>query len=249
VAPFDEKDDLDSYLHRFERYAALQGWSKINWAIYVSALLRGKALDVYARLPSDQAQNYDILKQALLKRYALTEEGYKQKFYESKEEKGESPQQFIIRLGSYFCRWLELAGVEQTFAGATSLMVRERYYATCPKSLELFLKERAVTELEELGKLAEQYEDAHGAKSSFRQELPSYRQVSNVQDNECHEQVQAMVQNNQMSFGGQQASYRHPMRRQYTPKQDRRNTAISETNRQEQSSGQPEPNENHEVPL
>ena len=38
---------------------------------------------------------------ALLKRYALTEEGYKQRFYDSKAERGESPQQFIVRLDSY----------------------------------------------------------------------------------------------------------------------------------------------------
>ena len=36
------------------------------------------------RLPADQANDYNGLKQSLLKRYALTEEGYKQKFYESK---------------------------------------------------------------------------------------------------------------------------------------------------------------------
>jgi len=35
-------------------------------------------------------------------------------------------------------------------------MVKERYLATCTKQLELFLRERALTGLEELGKLAEQ---------------------------------------------------------------------------------------------
>ena len=45
MPPFDEKDDMDSYLHRFERYAVLQGWSKDVWAIYLAALLKGKALD------------------------------------------------------------------------------------------------------------------------------------------------------------------------------------------------------------
>jgi len=47
------------------------------------------------------------------------------------------------------------------------LMVRERYLATCQKPMELFLRERAVIDLVELGKLAEQYEDAHGPKSGF----------------------------------------------------------------------------------
>ena len=170
MSPFDEKvDDMDSYLHRFERYAELQAWRKADWAVYLAALLKGKALDVYARLTPDQAQDYGVLKKALLKRYALTEEGYKAKFHDSKPEPGESPQQFLVRLESYFLRWLDLAKVEQTFDGVRTFLVREQYLATCSKPLEVFLRERAVTDLDELGKLAEQFEDAHGAKVTIRQ--------------------------------------------------------------------------------
>lgn len=64
TAAFDVKDDMDSYLSRFEKYAELQEWKKDIWAIYLAALLKGPALDVYARLPSEQANDY----QALLKR-------------------------------------------------------------------------------------------------------------------------------------------------------------------------------------
>jgi len=162
MSPFGERDDMGSYIHRFERYAVLRRWKREDWAVYLAALLKGRALDVYARLAPSQASDYDVLKQALLRRYALTEQEYKQKFYKSKPEKGESPQQFIVRLEDYFLRWVELAKVDQTFDGIKKLLVKERYLATCPKTLELFLRERAVTSLEELGKIAKQYEDAHG---------------------------------------------------------------------------------------
>jgi len=167
MSPFDARHDMGSHIHRFERYAVLQGWRKRDWAVYLAALLKVKALYVYARLPPEHAQDYDELKQALLKRYALTEEGYKQKFYESKQEKGESPQQFLERLDSYFLRWLELAKVSQSFDGVKALMVKERYLATCHKSLEIFLRERPVDESEELAKVAEQFQDAHGTRSRF----------------------------------------------------------------------------------
>jgi len=56
---FDERsDDMDSFLHRFEVYADSQVWSKGQWAVYLSALLKGKALAVYSRLPVNDAQNY-----------------------------------------------------------------------------------------------------------------------------------------------------------------------------------------------
>ena len=45
---FDEsKDKMDSYLSRFEKYATANEWKKSVWAAYLSALLKGRALDVY----------------------------------------------------------------------------------------------------------------------------------------------------------------------------------------------------------
>ena len=47
IPPFEDgKDDMDSYLRRFERYAGVQKWPKPTWATHLSALLKGRALDV-----------------------------------------------------------------------------------------------------------------------------------------------------------------------------------------------------------
>ena len=55
---FDETvDDMYAFLHRLEVYADSQRWKKRQWAVYLSALLRGKALDVYYRLPVKDAQD------------------------------------------------------------------------------------------------------------------------------------------------------------------------------------------------
>jgi hypothetical protein len=90
---------MDSYIHRFEQYARVQGWTKDTWAVYLAALLKGKALDVYARLPPKEAQEYATLKGALLKRFNKTEEGYKTQIYGSRPEWSESPQQFLTMIG------------------------------------------------------------------------------------------------------------------------------------------------------
>jgi len=47
-----------------------------------------------------------------------------------------------------------------------TLIAREQYFTTCSKFLELFLRESAVTELDGLAKLAEQYEDAHASNNT-----------------------------------------------------------------------------------
>jgi len=42
----EERDFTDSYLGHFERFATCQRWNRVDWALYLSALLKGPALDV-----------------------------------------------------------------------------------------------------------------------------------------------------------------------------------------------------------
>ena len=106
----DGKDELDSYLLHFELYAENVSWEKDTWAIKLSALLTGRAMDVYTRMSDTDASNYDKLKKALLTRYNYTEDGYRKRFREATPETEETPDQFVIRLKKYLAKWLELSG-------------------------------------------------------------------------------------------------------------------------------------------
>ena len=92
----DGKDNFDAYLQRFERFAVTAKWEKAGWATKLSALLSGRALEVYSRLSEEAASDYDKMKIALMRRYDLTEDGYRRKFRTSKPEIDESPDQFIV---------------------------------------------------------------------------------------------------------------------------------------------------------
>ena len=106
----DEKDELDSYLLHFERYAENASWEKDTWAVKLSALLTGRAMDVYTRMSDADASDYDKLKKALLTRYNYTEDGYRKRFREATPETEETPDEFVIRLKNYLAKWLELSG-------------------------------------------------------------------------------------------------------------------------------------------
>ena len=58
----DKKVELDSYLLRFKCYAENASWEKDTWAIKLSALLTGRAMDVYTRMSDADASDYDKLK-------------------------------------------------------------------------------------------------------------------------------------------------------------------------------------------
>ena len=88
LLPFDEnREDFESYLLRFERLAKAQGWPEDTLAPNLSECLTGEALEVYARLSTEDALNYTVLKQALFERYQITEEGYKWKFRRERPKK------------------------------------------------------------------------------------------------------------------------------------------------------------------
>ncbi|CAH3182524.1 unnamed protein product [Porites lobata] len=131
----DGKDDLDAYLQRFERFVTTAKWEKTGWASKLSALLSGRALEVYSRLSEEAAQDYDRVKLALMKRYNLTEDVYRRKFRASKPEVDESLK---------------------------DLFVREQFIDSCPKELAIHLRERAPETLVQIAKIADQYLEAHG---------------------------------------------------------------------------------------
>ncbi|CAC5415002.1 unnamed protein product [Mytilus coruscus] len=153
-------DDMDAYLRRYERYAISQKWDKSIWATHLSALLKGNALNVYALLPSDQALNYDALKTCLLKRFNMTEDGFKQKFRSCRPESGETFQQFSVRLGSYFNRWIDMSNVLKTFDGLYDLMLRDQFLHICNNEVMLFLKERVPKSIDEMTRYADQFKEA-----------------------------------------------------------------------------------------
>ncbi|XP_072166477.1 uncharacterized protein [Diadema setosum] len=162
---FNEKtDDLDSYLCRFERYAESMGWARTQWALPLSTLLTGKGLEVYSRMPSELANDYDELKAALLQRYELNEEGFRAKFRSSQVEPGETHSQLAERLKRYLLRWLELAGFRAEFDDLIQLMIMDQIYARSSKELKQFVRERHPANLNEMTKLADQYSQAHPHK-------------------------------------------------------------------------------------
>lgn len=161
----DNKDAIDAFLDRFEKSANILKWDKSYWSLRLSHLLTGKALDVYMRMTTDDAQDYDKLKEALLRQYELTEVGYHKKFRTSRVESGETPSQFVARISQYFDRWITFTGIEKTYENLRDLMIRDQYLEHCSKDLAIYLKEKKVSDMDQFCTLATQYLDAHDQAS------------------------------------------------------------------------------------
>ena len=158
----ESKDKMDSYLSRFEKYATANKWDKNVWAAYLSALLKGRALDVYDRLSTEDAADYDKLKDALLKNFDMTERRFRKKFRYSRLERSETFIQFSSRLCSYLNKWLTMAKVEKSFEAVCDFMALDQFLEACSRELFVHLKPKAFENLDAMAKEADLFAEARG---------------------------------------------------------------------------------------
>ena len=160
---FDEHTDkMDSYLTRFESYALSNKWDPSMWASYLSALLKGRALEVFVRLSRDDQSDYGQIKEALLTNFDLTERSFRKKFRDCRPEKAETFRQFSGRLASYLDKWLGLAKVEKTYEAVCDFLARDQFLDCCSYELYLYLKPKPFKALGELSQEADLFADAKG---------------------------------------------------------------------------------------
>jgi hypothetical protein len=158
----DTRDDLDAYLNRFERFATAQQWPEEDWATDLSALLTGRALETFYRLPIEQANDYTIVKSALLQRYQLTEEGFRNMFYDGKPKTGETGNEYMSRLDNYLTRWMTLGKIQKTYEELRDLVVREQFLRNCDKDITMYLREKNLDNSKKVSELADRYLQVHG---------------------------------------------------------------------------------------
>ena len=145
---------IDAYLERFERFACSQDWSRDNYAIYLSALLEGPALEVYHILSREDANDYDCLKEALLIRYFMTVEDFRKKFLNSRQSASETATQFLTRLTHFFKQWVSMSQTAETFEGLSELIVGEQFLHACPRELAICIRERKPKDVQDMADLA-----------------------------------------------------------------------------------------------
>ena len=160
---FDEHTEkMDSYLTRFESYALSNKWDPSMWASYLSALLKGRALEVFVRLSRDDQSDNGQIKEALLTNFDLTERSFRKKFRDCRPEKADTFRQFSGRLASYLDKWLVLAKVEKTYEAVCDFLARDQFLDCCSHELYLYLKPKPFKVLGELAHEADLFAYAKG---------------------------------------------------------------------------------------
>ena len=185
---FDEgEDEFDSYLQRFERLAVIHQWKREDYHVYLGSCLRGRALKVYTSLPEDTVNDYDKLRDALLKAYTVDADSYRRKFKDSKVQDKESHVQLIVRMKLYLERWLSMSKVEKDYNSLCDFLVRDHVLLNSSQDLRVFLKEHEYTNSHDLAEAADRYRGAHNYRESKVRSTPTkLASVSEKSEVKCH---------------------------------------------------------------
>ncbi|GFO25520.1 hypothetical protein PoB_005202500 [Plakobranchus ocellatus] len=90
-----------------------------------------------------------------MKRYDLTEDGYRRKFRTCKPVESESPDIFKVHIVTYLDRWIELSKTDKSYEKLKALIVREQFMDACLEDLVTSLREKDLPTLERVAKEAD----------------------------------------------------------------------------------------------
>ncbi len=125
-----------------------------RWAFRLASNLSGKAQKAYAALSPGEAGDYDRLKEAILRRYDITDESYRQRFRSGKRGRDESNRELVVRLNDLATKWLKS---KETRNDVLDQIILEQFLKTLNDDVRVFVRERSPGTSEEAAKLADDY--------------------------------------------------------------------------------------------
>ena len=150
---------------------------KEKWAYKLAPKLVGKAQQAYAGLTVADAGDYEKLKSAILRRYDITEDSYRQRFRAPRLRPGESNRELEARLEDLASKWMKgCTSVEEL----KDMVILEQLVNTLPDDVRVFVKESKPKSSAEAGRLADDYiiarkENAAGIEKEEDKKVPDRR--------------------------------------------------------------------------
>uniref|UniRef100_A0A1X7VA59 CCHC-type domain-containing protein n=1 Tax=Amphimedon queenslandica TaxID=400682 RepID=A0A1X7VA59_AMPQE len=106
-------------------------------------------------MDSEGAKSYQSVKKAILRRYDINEETYRQRFCSTKKKAGQSYVEVGVQLMDLFCKWT--ASAKDSVAELTELVVLEQLLNTVPTELQVSIREKELKTVEEAATQADDY--------------------------------------------------------------------------------------------
>ena len=141
----------------FERIMVAHKIDRGRWPHYLVPQLSGRAQLAFVALSITDSSNYDAIKAAILMRYDLNEEAYRNYFRKAARKVGETYREFCVRLMDLLSKWLReyktVEDIQQEFG-------IEQLVNSLTMEKRLWLLERKPKGCVKAGELLDTYEQA-----------------------------------------------------------------------------------------
>lgn len=155
VPPFDE-NNVTKYFQMFEKVAYCLEWPAKYWTMLLQGVLKGKAQKVYISVSNEHCNNYDFVKDVILKAYELVPEAYRYKFRRTLKLKEQTHVEYASVLQDYLDQWLHSKGVE-TFKNLRELVMLENFLNHVPKEIATHITDRNAKTVADAAIMADEY--------------------------------------------------------------------------------------------
>ncbi|KAM7313550.1 uncharacterized protein ISCGN_003411 [Ixodes scapularis] len=158
LQPFKIKEDIGLFLVNFERTCEKMDYSRDTWPQWLLTVLPCEAADVVARLERAEADDYDKVKSALLKKYRLSADAFRRRFRTERKKSDESFSEFAYNLKSNLVEWLKGEEALGDHDKVVECIGLEQFYNCLTEETRLWVQDRpGVKTLERAADLAEEF--------------------------------------------------------------------------------------------
>ncbi|GFX82050.1 transposon Ty3-I Gag-Pol polyprotein [Trichonephila clavipes] len=130
-----KEDEMGLYLTIFERQAKFLNIREKTWTAYLIGSLPPDIAQLIAREDEDDAQNYEKVKEMLLKRFRDTGGRFRQYFSQQKKNPDSAWRDFYFELSSYFEGWIKELKIT-TFDQLKSLIIADQIKRKTPANIK-----------------------------------------------------------------------------------------------------------------
>ncbi|GBN97187.1 hypothetical protein AVEN_212494-1 [Araneus ventricosus] len=126
-----QEDDIGLFLTLFERQLSFLKVPKENFVTYLLSALPGDISKLIAREPETLSQDYDHIKNMLLKRFKLSAEKFRLLFSQHRKATDSTWKDFFFELRTYFEGWLSELEIS-SFDKLKELIIADQIKKKCP---------------------------------------------------------------------------------------------------------------------
>ncbi|XP_061092802.1 uncharacterized protein LOC133125102 [Conger conger] len=162
-------DDVEAYLHVFERAAQREEWPQADWAAILAPFLTGEAQQAYRDMAQADAIDYLKLRKAILARYGFSLPARAQRYHDWSYDASQPARSQIAALTRLTKSWL----AEEDGPPLLERVVLDRCTRALPKEAKRFVAQMGPTSVELLVGLLENHQVTQKMLQSDRTETQS----------------------------------------------------------------------------